>query len=92
MLRHAVPSELRWRISSVEREQHFDLLSDEADASRGPAAHARERFEQSCRQTFVQREAAGQIDMDAIALYAVGAGAVAFIDGSADAGFFQALR
>src|SRR5215472_6827583 len=92
MLRHAFLSELRWRISSVEREQHFHLLGDEADASRGPAASARERFEQSWRQAFVQREAAGRIDMYAITLYAVGAGAVAFIDGSADAGFFQALR
>src|SRR5262249_36728737 len=92
MLRHAVPSELRWRISSVEREQHFHLLGDEADAARGPAASARERLEQRCRQAFVQREAAGRIDMHAIALYAVGAGAIAFIDGSADPGFFQALR
>ena len=30
--------------------------------------------------------------MHAIALYAVGAGAVAFIDSGADAGFFQTLR
>src|SRR5262249_39975074 len=92
MLRYAVAPEARWRISSIEREQHFHLLADEADASRRPAARAREPFEQSCRQAFVQREAAGRIDMDAIALHAVGAGAGGFIDGRADAGFFQALR
>src|SRR5262249_14760982 len=91
MLRYAVAPEARWRISSIEREQHFHLLGDEADASRGPAASARERFKQSCRQAFVQREAAGRIDMDAITLHPVGPGAVAFIDSGADAGFFQTL-
>jgi hypothetical protein len=92
MLRHALVPEARWRISSVEREQHFHLLGDEADAFRGPAASARERFEQRRWQAFVQCEAAGRIDMHAVALHAVGARAVAFIDCGAHAGFFQALR
>ena len=89
---HLGTSLLRTGKISVEREQHFHLLGDEAKASRRPAASARERFEQRRRQAFVQREAAGGIDMHAIALHAVGAGAVAFIRGGADAGFLQALR
>src|SRR5262249_34902282 len=92
MLRHALAPEARWRISSVEREQHFHLLGYEGDGFCGPAASARERFEQRRWQASAQCEAAGRIDMNAIALHAVGAGAVAFIDGDADAGFFQALR
>src|SRR5215472_512898 len=92
MLRHALTPEPWGRISSVEREQHFHLLGNKTDALRRPAASARERFEQWRRQAFVQREAAGRIDMHAITLHAVGAGAVAFIDDGADTGFFQALR
>ena len=92
MLRHALAPEPWGRISSVKREQHFHLLGNETDAFRRLAASARERFEQRRWQAFVQREAAGRIDMHAIALHPIGAGAVAFIDGGADAGFFQALR
>src|SRR5215469_653908 len=92
MLRHALAPEARWRIASVEREQHFHLLGNETDAIRRLAASPRKRFEQRRWQAFVQREAAGRIDMHAITLHAVGAGTVAFIDGGADPGFFQALR
>src|SRR6516225_9903201 len=92
MLPNAVALKARWCISTVEREQHFHLLGDETDAFCGPAASVREHFEPRRWQAFMQREAAGRIDMHAITLHAVGAGAVAFIDGSADAGFFQALR
>src|SRR6516164_2135899 len=76
MLRHA--PEARWRISSVERKQHFHLLGNETDAFRRLATSARKRFEQRRWQAFVQREAPGRIDMHAITLHAVGAGAVAF--------------
>ena len=88
MLRNALAPKMRWRISAVEREQHFHLLGNETDAFRRLAASARKRFEQRRWQAFVQRVAAGRIDMHAITLHAVGAGTVAFIDGGVDPGFF----
>src|SRR5262249_22396216 len=91
MLRYAVAPEARWRISSVEREQHFHLLGDAADASRGPAASARERFLRTCRQASWQPVASGRMDMDGLTQRPVGGGEVAFIDSGADAGFFQTL-
>src|SRR5262249_61777111 len=71
MLRHALAPEPRWRASSVEREQHFHLLGNETDALRRLAASARERVEQRRWQTFVQREAAGRIEVHAITLQPV---------------------
>src|SRR5215469_7147897 len=92
MLRHAVAVELLRRVHALEREQDFALLGDEADALTGLAAGPREDIEQIRRQTFVQRAAAGRLDMHAIALDAIGAGAVALIDGDADDVFLEALR
>ena len=53
MLRNALAPKMRWRISAVEREQHFHLLGNETDAFRRLAASARERFEQRRWQAFV---------------------------------------
>ena len=92
MLCHASAPETRWRISSIEREQHFHPFGDETDAFCRLAASAREHFELRCWQAFMQREAAGRIDMHAITLHTVGAGSVAFIDSGTNAGFSQALR
>jgi hypothetical protein len=79
-------------IVEAEGEQQPHALSHKTDAARGLAAGARERLEQMRRQAFVQRTTAGRIDVHPIALHAVGAGAVALIDGDADTGLFQALR
>ena len=56
------------------------------------AAGARKRLEQMRRQALVQRPAAGRIDVDAVALNAIRARAVALVDCDADARLLKALR
>jgi hypothetical protein len=92
MLGDAVAAGMLWRVQFIERQQHLHPFGDEADTLGRLAAGTRERVKQRRRQTFVQSQAAGWIDVDPIALHPVGAGAVALIDGDADAGLFQALR
>ena len=83
MLRYGVGA-LRL-IQLIEREQDLSALGEEADAVGRLAAGARKGVEQMRRQTFVQRNTASWIDVHAIALDAIGAGAVALIDCDTDA-------
>ena len=92
MLGSAVTAEAFRRIQLIERKQDLHPLGDEADSLRRLAAGAHEGVEQGQGQTFVEREAAGRIDMNTVALQPVGTGSIALVDGDAHAGLLQALR
>jgi hypothetical protein len=92
MLRDTGATEALRSVQFVERKKHFHPFGDKANPLRGLAAGAYESIEQWCRQALVQGEAAGGTDMNAIALHAVGASAVTFVDGDAHAGLFQTLH
>jgi len=72
-------------IHLIDREQHLSMLCDKADAFGWLAAGARKGVEQMRRQAFMQRGTARRIDVHAVALDAICAGAVALIDRDTDA-------